>query len=81
MLLYSDKVKTCKERNVKRPSFCLGHAKCGKIMIENNGKVTDKLANHKERRIDCYTDKIVDKVIFGLKFITCLIPMENCRQG
>jgi len=50
-------------------------------MIENNGKVTDKLANHKERRIDCYTDKIVDKVIFGLKFITCLIPMENCRQG
>jgi len=81
VLLYSDKVKTCRERNVRKPSFCLGHAKCGKVMIESNEKVTDKLANHKERRIDCYTNKIIDKVISrGMTFTTCLISMENFRQ-
>ena len=50
-------------------------------MIESNEKVTDKLANHKERRIDCYTNKIIDKVISrGMTFTTCLISMENFRQ-
>jgi len=81
VLLYSDKVKTCRERNVRRPSFCLGNAKCGKVMIGNEDKVNDKLVNHKERRIDCYTDKIIVKVVsLGMRFTTCLIPMENCRQ-
>ena len=45
----------------------MGHDKRGKVIIENyvnhNDKVADKLANHKERRTDCYTDKIGDKVI------------------
>jgi len=67
VLLYSDLVKTCRVHNVRRLPFCLGHDKRGKVIIENyvnhNDKVADKLANHKERRTDCYTDKIGDKVI------------------
>lgn len=58
MFLYSDMVKTCKEYNVRRPSICLGDAKCGKVMTKNkinlNDKATDKLAHYKERRIDLY---------------------------
>jgi hypothetical protein len=67
--------------NVRRPPFCLGHEKRGKVITENyislNDKVTDKLANHKERRTDCYTDKIGDKLIsFVTTFIMFSIQMK-----
>jgi hypothetical protein len=85
VLLYSDKVKTFMEHKVRRPPFRLGHVKCGKIIFENNisfrDKVTDKLAGQRERRVDCYTDKILNEVISSSKFfISYLIHMKNSRQ-